>query len=209
MRPLARFSLLPRDRTFFDLFIEAGQNSVHAATLLDRMMRKWPEEAGISREILKAEQEGDRITHDIIKRLNTTFVTPIDREDIYGLATQMDDIVDFTEEAADFLGLYKIEAPMEQASALTKVLVASCEQLAMGLEHLREFKDLDKYWIEIHRLENEGDRISRDAVASLFSNGIDPMIVIRWKDMFAVLENAIDATETAAQILEGIVIKNS
>jgi predicted phosphate transport protein (TIGR00153 family) len=209
MRALARFSLLPRDRTFFDLFIEAGQNSVHAATLLDRMMRRWPEEAGISREILKAEQEGDRITHDIVKRLNTTFVTPIDREDIYGLATQMDDIVDFTEEAADFLGLYKIEAPMEQASALTKVLVASCEQLAMGLEHLRDFKDLDKYWIEIHRLENEGDRISRDAVASLFSNGIDPMIVIRWKDMFAVLENAIDATETAAQILEGIVIKNS
>jgi predicted phosphate transport protein (TIGR00153 family) len=209
MRPLARFSLLPRDRTFFDLFIEAGQNTVHAATLLDRMMRKWPEEAGISREILKAEQEGDRITHDIVKRLNTTFVTPIDREDIYGLATQMDDIVDFAEEAADFLGLYKIEAPMEQATALTKVLVASCEQLAMGLEHLRDFKDLDKYWIEIHRLENEGDRISRDAVASLFSNGIDPMVVIRWKDMFAVLENAIDATETAAQILEGIVIKNS
>jgi predicted phosphate transport protein (TIGR00153 family) len=206
---LARFSLLPRDRTFFDLFIEAGQNTVHAATLLDRMMNRWPEEAGISREILKAEQEGDRITHDIIKRLNTTFVTPIDREDIYGLATQMDDIVDFTEEAADFLGLYKIEAPMEQAGALTKVLVASCEQLAMGLEHLRDFKDLDKYWIEIHRLENEGDRISRDAVASLFSNGIDPMVVIRWKDMFAVLENAIDATETAAQILEGIVIKNS
>ena len=209
MRLLARFSLLPRDRTFFDLFIEAGQNSVHAATLLDRMMHKWPEEAGISREILKAEQEGDRITHDIIKRLNTTFVTPIDREDIYGLATQMDDIVDYTEEAADFLGLYKIEAPMEQATALTKVLVAACEQLAMGLEHLRDFKDLDKYWIEIHRLENEGDRISRDAVASLFSNGIDPMVVIRWKDMFAVLENAIDATETAAQTLEGIVIKNS
>jgi len=209
MRHLARFSLLPRDRTFFDLFIEAGQNTVHAATLLDRMMNKWPEEDGISREILKAEQEGDRITHEIIKRLNTTFVTPIDREDIYGLATRMDDIVDFTEEAADFLGLYKIEAPMEQATALTKVLVASCEQLAMGLEHLRDFKDLDKYWIEIHRLENEGDRISRDAVASLFSNGIDPMVVIRWKDMFAVLENAIDATETAAQILEGIVIKNS
>jgi uncharacterized protein len=209
MRLLARFSLLPRDRTFFDLFLEAGQNSVHAATLLDRMMHKWPEEAGISREILKAEQEGDRITHDIIKRLNTTFVTPIDREDIYGLATRMDDIVDYTEEAADFLGLYKIEAPMEQAGALTKVLVAACEQLAMGLENLRDFKDLDKYWIEIHRLENEGDRISRDAVASLFSNGIDPMVVIRWKDIFAVLENAIDATETAAQILEGIVIKNS
>ncbi|HEY8502128.1 MAG TPA: DUF47 family protein [Solirubrobacterales bacterium] len=206
---MARFSLLPRDRTFFDLFIEAGQNTVHASRLLDEMMHTWPEDEGLSREILKAEQEGDRITHDIIKRLNSTFVTPIDREDIYGLATQMDDIVDFTEEAADFLGLYKIEAPMAQAQALTKVLVASCEQLAMGLENLPSFQNLDKYWIEIHRLENDGDRISRDAVASLFSNGIDPMVVIRWKDMFAVLEEAIDATETAAQILEGIVIKNS
>ena len=204
-----RFSLLPRDRTFFDLFIEAGQNAVNAARLLDQMMHSWPDDSGLSREILKAEQEGDRITHEIIKRLNSTFVTPIDREDIYSLATQMDDIVDYAEEAADFLGLYKIEAPMSQATALTKVLVAACEQLAEGLEHLPEFKDLDKYWIEIHRLENEGDRISRDAVASLFSNGIDPMVVIRWKDMFAVLEEAIDATETAAQILEGIVIKNS
>jgi predicted phosphate transport protein (TIGR00153 family) len=204
-----RLSLLPRDRTFFDLFIQAGQNSLNAARLLDQMMNSWPDDAGIGREVLKAEQEGDKITHDIIQRHNQTFVTPIDREDIYGLATRMDDIVDYTEEAADFLALYQIEAPMTQAQDLTKVLVQSCEQLAMGLEHLPDFKDLDKYWIEIHRLENEGDRISRDAVASLFSNGIDPMVVIRWKDIFAVLENAIDATETAAQILEGIVIKNS
>jgi predicted phosphate transport protein (TIGR00153 family) len=206
---VVRLSLLPRDQTYFDLFIQAGQNSLQAARLLDRMMDTWPDDEGLGREVLKAEQEGDRITHDIIRRLNTTFVTPIDREDIYGLATQMDDIVDFTEEAADFLALYKIEAPMAQAQALTKVLVQACEQLAAALEHLPDFKDLDRYWIEIHRLENEGDRISRDAVASLFSNGIDPMVVIRWKDMFAVLENAIDATETAAQIIEGIVIKNS
>ena len=206
---MARFSLLPRDRTFFDLFIEAGQNTVKTAKLLDEMMGTWPDSGDLAQQVVEAEHEGDRITHEIVQRLNSTFVTPIDREDIYGLATQMDDIVDFAEEAADFLGLYKIEAPMEQAQALTKVLVAACEQLAAGLEHLPEFKDLDKYWIEIHRLENEGDRISRDAVASLFSNGIDPMVVIRWKDMFAVLENAIDATETAAQIIEGIVIKNS
>jgi len=206
---VARLSLLPRDSTFFDLFIEAGQNTVQAARLLDEMMGSWPDSGDIGREILKAEQEGDRITHDIIQRLNSTFVTPIDREDIYGLATQLDDVVDYTEEAADLLGLYKIEAPMEQAQALTKVLVQACEQLAEGLEHLREFSGLDRYWIEIHRLENEGDRISRDAVASLFSNGIDPMMVIRWKDVFVVLENAIDSTETAAQILEGIVIKNS
>jgi uncharacterized protein len=204
-----RLSLLPRDSAFFELFVEAGQNALHAARLLDEMMGSWPDAGGLGRDILKAEQEGDRITHDIVQRLNHTFVTPIDREDIYGLATQMDDIVDYTEEAADFLGLYKIEAPMEQAGALTKVLVGACEQLAEALGGLRNFKGLEKYWIEIHRLENEGDRISRDAVASLFSNGIDPMVVIRWKDIFAVLENAIDATETAAQILEGIVIKNS
>jgi uncharacterized protein len=206
---MARLSFISRDGAFFELFIESGQNTLHAARLLDRMMGTWPDDGGLGREILKAEQEGDRITHDIIQRLNTTFVTPIDREDIYGLATQMDDIVDYVEEAADFLGLYQIEAPMAQAQALTTVLVGACEQLASGLQNLRGFKDLERYWIEIHRLENEGDRISRDAVASLFSNGIDPMVVIRWKDMFAVLENAIDATETAAQILEGIVIKNS
>jgi uncharacterized protein len=206
---VARFSLVPRDRVFFDLFIEAGRNSLRAAQLLDRMMTDWPDDAGLARDVLKAEQEGDRITHDIFQRLNSTFVTPIDREDIYGLATQLDDIVDYTEEAADFLGLYKIEAPMEQAQALTKVLVGACGQLAEALEHLREFRGLDKYWIEIHRLENEGDRISRDAVASLFSDGIDPMVVIRWKDIFAVLERAIDSTETAAHTLAGIVIKNS
>jgi predicted phosphate transport protein (TIGR00153 family) len=203
------FSLVPRDRTFFDLFVEAGENTLRAARLLKDMLENWPDEGGLSRDILKAEQEGDRITHDIVRRLNTTFVTPIDREDIYGLATQMDDIVDYTEEAADFLGLYKIEAPMDQAQQMADVLVKSCEQLSGALGELRGFKDLEHYWIEIHRLENEGDRISRDAVASLFANGIDPMVVIRWKDIFDVLEQAIDATETAAHILEGIAIKNS
>ena len=197
------------DRQFFDLFEEAGGNIQRAVSLLEELLNAYPDRNELAREILICEQDGDRITHDIIQRLNQTFVTPIDREDIYELASALDDVVDLAEEVADYLGLYKIEAPMAQAQALTKVLVASCEQLAMGLEHLPEFKDLDKYWIEIHRLENDGDRISRDAVASLFSNGIDPMMVIRWKDVFAVLEEAIDATETAAQILEGIVIKNS
>jgi predicted phosphate transport protein (TIGR00153 family) len=202
-------SLVPRDRVFFDLFNEAGQNTLRAARLLQEMLQEWPDDRGLAREILLAEQEGDRITHDIVQRTNSTFVTPIDGEDIYGLATQVDDIVDFIEETADFMGLYKIEAPMDQAQAMADVLVKCCEQLATILAELRGFDGLEQYWIEIHRLENEGDRISRDAVASLFSNGIDPMVVIRWKDMFAVLEEAIDATETAAQIIEGIVIKNS
>jgi len=202
-------SLVPRDRVFFDLFAQAGQNTVKAARLLEQMIQGWPEEGGLAREIVLAEQEGDRLTHEIVNRVNSTFVTPIDGEDIYGLATQLDDIVDHIDETADFMGLYRIEAPMEQSVALAEVLVRSCEQLEAALENLRGFKDLEKYWIEIHRLENEGDRLYRDAVASLFANGIDPMFVIRWRDIFLRLERAIDATETAAHILEGIVIKNA
>ncbi len=202
-------SLVPRDRVFFDLFNKSGQNSLRAARLLKDMLEQWPDEKGYAREILLAEQEGDKITHDIVQRVQSTFVTPIDGEDIYALATQLDDVVDYIDETADFLGLYKIEAPMEQSLAMADVLVKCCEQLAQALEHLRGFKDLDRYWIEIHRLENDGDRLYRDAVASLFANGIDPMVVIRWKDLFAVLERAIDACETAAHILEGIVIKNA
>ena len=202
-------SLVPKDRVFFDLFNQAGQNSLRASRLLKQMLENWPDEAGLAREILLAEQEGDKITHSIIQRVNTTFVTPIDGEDIYALASGLDDIVDYIDETADFMGLYKIEAPMEQSLALADVLVKSCEQLALALEHLSNFKDLEKYWIEIHRLENDGDRLYRDAVASLFANGIDPMVVIRWKDLFTVLERAIDATETAAHILEGVVIKNA
>jgi predicted phosphate transport protein (TIGR00153 family) len=206
---VARFSLVPKDRVFFDLFAEGGQNTLRTAKLLRDLLERWPDEGGLATDILKAEQEGDRVTHDIIRRLNTTFVTPIDREDIYALATQMDDIVDDIEETADFMGLYQIEAAMDQSLAMAEVLVKSCEQLYGLLQNLRGFKDLDHYWIEIHRLENDGDRIYRDAVASLFSNGIDPMVVIRWRDIYLRLERAIDATETTASILEGIVIKNA
>jgi predicted phosphate transport protein (TIGR00153 family) len=206
---VARFSLVPKDRVFFDLFTEAGQNTLRASKLLRDMLGQWPEDRGLSRDILKAEQEGDRITHGIIQRLNTTFVTPIDREDIHTLATQLDDIVDYIEEVADFMGLYRIEAPMDQAQQLAVVLVKSCEQLYGLLQNLRGFKDLENYWIEIHRLENDGDRIYRDAVASLFAERVDPMVVIRWRDIFLRLERAIDATETSASIVEGIVIKNS
>jgi len=202
-------SLVPRDRVFFDLFNRAGQNTLQAAQLLKKMLEGWPDEGGLAREILLAEQEGDKITHEIVQRVNSTFVTPIDGEDIYRLATQLDDIVDYIDETADFMGLYSVEAAMDQSVALADVLVKCCEQLAVALEHLRDFKDLDKYWIEMHRLENEGDRLYRDAVASLFANGIDPMVVIRWRDIFLRLERAIDATESAAHILEGIVIKNA
>src|SRR3954452_17100848 len=208
---MARLSQVfaPRDREFFDLFEEQAGNIARAADLLDQMLGRWPDNADLARDILICEQEGDRITHDIIKRLNQTFVTPIDREDILALASALDDVVDYTEEVADFLGLYKIEAPMDQSLQLSAVLRDCCRQLVEAMSRLRGFKDMSHYIIEMHRLENDGDRIVREALASLFDNGVDPMVVIRWKDIFERQEAAIDATEHAANILEGIVIKNS
>jgi predicted phosphate transport protein (TIGR00153 family) len=173
------------------------------------MLRNFPETKGLARDILICEQEGDRITHDIIHRLNNTFVTPIDREDILELASRIDDVVDFTEEVADYLGLYKIEAPMEQAQRLAHILFQSTRQIVEAIPRMRDFKDISHFTVEVNRLENEGDRVVREAIASLFDNGIDPMVVIRWKDLFERLEDAIDATEHVANVLEGIVIKNS
>src|SRR5215210_6459030 len=202
--------LAPRDREFFDLFEEAGGNILRAADLLDRMLRNFPEKGGdLARDILICEQEGDRITHDVIRRLNETFVTPIDREDIYALASALDDVVDYTEEVADYLGLYKIEAPFEQAQQLAHVLYQAARQISEAMPKLRDFGDISHYTVEVNRLENGGDRIVREAMASLFDNGIDPMVVIRWKDIFERLEEAIDACEHVANVLEGIVIKNS
>ncbi len=197
------------DREFFDLFERAGLNIVRAAELLDEMLARYPETADLARDILACEHDGDRLTHDVINRLNQTFVTPIDREDILQLASALDDIVDYTEEVADYLGLYKIEAPMAQAQRLAGVLRDATRQIAAAIPLMRDFKDTREHMLEVHRLENEGDRITREAIASLFETGIDPMVVIRWKDIFERLENAIDSTERAAFILEGIVIKNA
>jgi uncharacterized protein Yka (UPF0111/DUF47 family) len=194
---------VPQGREFFDLFEESTGNLVRAAELLDEMLRHFPDRKDLAREIKAVENDGDRVTHDILQRLNQTFVTPIEREDILQLASALDDVVDFTEEAADLLVLYKIEAPMDQAQALASILVDACRQIALGMPRLRSFD------VEIHRLENEGDRVAREAVASLFEGGIDPMVVIRWKDIFDRLEDAIDATERVADVLEGIVIKNA
>ena len=199
----------PREREFFNLFEEAVRNIVRAAEMLERMLDQWPDHGELGRDVLVCEQEGDRITHDIIHRLNQTFVTPIDREDILSLASGLDDIVDLIEEVADFLGLYRIEAPMSQAQELARILHHACRELEQAVPRLRTFGDISHFTVEIHRLENDGDRVVREAVASLFDNGIDPMFVIRWKDIFERLEAAIDACERVANILEGIVIKNS
>ena len=208
---MARLSqvFVPKDREFFDLFEEAATNVVRGADLLDQMLRSYPESRDLARDILICEQEGDRITHDLIKRLNNTFVTPIDREDIILLASALDDIIDLTEEVSDYLGLYKIEAPMEQSQRLAHILLQASRQIAEAMPRMRDFRDISHYTVEINRLENDGDRIVREAVASLFEGGIDPMVVIRWKDLFERLEEAIDACERVANVLEGIVIKNA
>jgi uncharacterized protein len=200
----------PRDRAYFELFEEAGRNALLATELLERLLENFPDSRELAGEILECEHEGDRITHDIIDRLNHTFVTPIDREDILALASALDDIVDYTEEVADYLGLYRIEAPMDQAISLAHVLSMSCKEIGKAIPLLRGFKaEISEHTVEVNRLENEGDRITREAVASLFDARIDPMVVIRWKDIFERLEAAIDSTEHVADILYGIVIKNS
>jgi len=206
---MPRFSLVPKDREFFELFSEAGSNIRRVGELLDDLMARWPDEEGLRREILICEQEGDRITHDIIYRLNATSVTPLDREDIYALAAVLDDIVDYAEEVADYLGLYQVEAPNDQAQALSGILREACRNVDEALTRLRGMRDLNHYFVEINRLENDGDRVVREAIASLFVGGIDPTLIIRWKDLFERLEQSIDSCERAANILEGIVVKHA
>src|SRR4051812_38942890 len=199
----------PKDREFFDLFEEAAGNVAKAADLLDQMLGTWPDRPELARQILICEQDGDRVTHEVFQRLNQTFVTPIDREDIIELASALDDVVDFTEEVADYFILYKIEAPMEQAQRMAHILVEATRNIQQAVPRMRGFKDITHQTIEIHRLENDGDRVVREAVASLFDDGIDPMVVIRWKDIYERLEHAIDATEHVANVIQNIVLKNS
>jgi uncharacterized protein Yka (UPF0111/DUF47 family) len=179
--------------------------------LLRDLLTDYPEQSGLARDILLCEQEGDRIAHDILYRLagNGHRRAALDAADVHALAGALDDIVDFVEEAADQLGLYGVEAPMEQAEQIAAVLVGCAEQVAAALRGLRSGADLSAQLVEIHRLENEGDRLQRAAVADLFANGIDPMMLIRWKDIFDTLEAAVDACETVANVLEGMSIKRA
>jgi uncharacterized protein Yka (UPF0111/DUF47 family) len=188
---------------------EAGRNVERSATLLRELLTEFPEHASLADDLSACEREGDRITHDIIYKLNggRRVRAPFDTSDGYALATALDDIVDHTEQAAAQLGLYGVEATMEQAISFADVLVAAGAQIVVALRSLHAGEDLSSALVEIHRLENEGDRLQRDGVASLFAQGIDPMVVIRWKDIFESLEAAVDACETVAHVLEGITLK--
>jgi predicted phosphate transport protein (TIGR00153 family) len=196
-----------RDERLLELLEESGRNVCRSGELLDEMLADYPERASLAREILLCEQEGDRIAHDVIYHLAGNGKGPFDSRDVYDLVSALDDIVDYAEQTADSLGLYGIEAPMEQAQELASVLARASAVVQRALEQLHTHGDMNGALVEIHELENEGDRISRDAIASLFATGIDPMVVIRWKDIFDTLEQAIDSCETVAHVLEGIALK--
>ncbi len=199
------------DPELLTLFEESARNVQRATLLLRDLLKDYPEQSGLARDILLCEQEGDRIAHDILYRLAGagTRRAALDAADVHALAGALDDVVDYAEEAADQLGLYGVEAPMEQAQQVADVLVGCSEHVAAALRGLRNGAELSPHLVEIHRLENEGDRLQRAAVAGLFANGIDPMMLIRWKDIFDTLEEAVDACETVANVLEGISIKRS
>ena len=197
------------DPELMGLVEESGRNVQRCGLLLRELLIDYPEHATLAQDLKVCEQEGDRITHDIIHRLagRGRVRAPFDAGDGYALATALDDIVDYAEQVAAQMGLYGVEASMEQAVDFSEVLVGAGEQIAQALRCLRTGTDMGPHLVEIHRLENEGDRLQRDGVASLFAGGIDPMVVIRWKDIFESLEAAVDACETVAHVLEGITLK--
>jgi len=205
-----RFSLTPRTTEFYVLFGKAGENALDVARLVERRFREHPN-SGVTQEQVKAvETAGDGLTRDLINLLNTQYVTPFDREDIYQLATVIDDVVDYLEEASDLLGLYGVEMPTRHAVEQCGVIVRACGQLATACDNLKGLRGVQEALIELKSLEDKGDRILREALAALFrGDGIDPLIVIRWKDIYEALERALDACETAANVIANIVVKNA
>lgn len=205
---MPRFRLVPQNRAFYELFDRAAANLVETAELLVELLEHYPDRSQLVARIKDREHVGDDVTHEIVLMLNKTFVTPIDREDVYDLASALDDICDLMDQVADELSLYRVEsvqpAAVEQARVVRRAVVILAEAIA-ALDGLRDIGDL---LVAIHTLEDEGDRIVRDAVAGLFANGLDPLVVIRWKDIYQDLEQAIDGCERAAHVLESVYLKN-
>ena len=203
-----RLSLVPKSTEFYDLFTAAGENVLAAARLAEERFRTFPQTVIGQAEVKRLENEGDEFTKRIIELLNTQYITPFDREDIYELAKEIDDVVDFIEHASDLLDLYKTGRPMDGALEQCRILVAAAENLAKSLAELRGLRSVERYVREIKRLEDDGDRVVREAIAELFANHVDPVEVIRWKDIFEALEDAIDACETVSDVVGNIVVKN-
>ncbi|HEY7794414.1 MAG TPA: DUF47 family protein [Gaiellaceae bacterium] len=205
-----RLRLTPRTSEFYDLFTRAGENALEAARKAEARFREYPNSTISQADVKAVETEGDDITRELINLLNTQYVTPFDREDIYELTTAIDDVVDYIEEASDLLELYGVESATKHAVEQCRILVQAVEQLALALQRLKGIRGIQDALIELKRFEDEGDRVHHDAVAALFRDDrIDPLIVIRWKDIYEALERALDACDTAATVIGNILVKNT
>src|SRR5919206_1613426 len=204
---MARVSLVPQNREFFRLFSRASENAVGISQLLLRLLEDFPTNGDLLREIKDFEHEGDRLTRELVDLLNRTFVTPFDRDDMYQLATALDDVCDYVDEAAGSIVGYGVTEIREAARRQADVILRSAEKLREAVERVDGFKDSSRQLHDLRDLEDEGDRLNRDAVANLFSSNDDAMDVIRWKDIHEQLEEAVDACENAADVLEAILVK--
>jgi predicted phosphate transport protein (TIGR00153 family) len=199
--------LTPQKREFFVLFSKASANACAIAGALVELLERWPDKEKL-RDIRELEHEGDRLTHEVINLLNRTFVTPLDRDDMYRLASVIDDVCDHIDEAADNIDAYEVTEVPEKARLQAEVIHRAAARLNEAVELLEGFKDSARQLAALRELEDEGDRISREAIADLFRSGADPLTIIRWKDIHEQLEEAVDACENAADGLEAILVKN-
>jgi uncharacterized protein len=200
--------LTPQKKEFFDLYSQASANAREIARLLCELVEGWPGSRPLLPAIRDAEHEGDRLTGEVIGLLNRTFVTPFDRDDMFRLATVIDDVCDHVDEAADNIDLYEVKAVPPLAVEQARVVYRAASELHDALELLEGFGDSKRQLGAVRQLEDEGDRLSRQAVADLFRSGADPLTVIRWKDIHEQIEEAVDACENVADVLEAILVKN-
>jgi predicted phosphate transport protein (TIGR00153 family) len=200
--------LTPQKRQFFSLFTQASANARDIARVLVDLLDDWPESREKLRDIRELEHEGDRLTHEVINLLNRTFVTPFDRDDMYRLASVIDDVCDHIDEAADNIDAYEVRNVPEKARQQAEVIHRAASRLHEAVERLEGFKDSSRQLAALRELEEEGDRLSREAIVELFRSGADPLTIIRWKDIHEQLEEAVDACENAADVLEAILVKN-
>ncbi len=204
-----RLSLLPKKSEFFVLFEQAAQNAVEAAEALAKLFGDFTEVEIKVRDIHAIEHYGDKLSHEIVRHLNETFVTPLDREDIVGLASKIDDITDVCYDVSELVQLFKVKTIRPQAVRQAKVLGSAASEVLLMLKNLEGLKNLEPHWIKIHTLENEGDQIWREAVAELFAGTDDAIEIIKWKDIYSLVEVAIDRCEDVANIVETIMVKHS
>ena len=204
-----RFSLIPRDEQFFELYRATTAEIRAAATELEAMLDADPPDASRLETIRDAEHRCDTLTHDTIQRLHRTFITPFDREDLYALAASLDDVMDAIDHTASLVGLYRITSLPRGARELAHVVTASAERLDAIVGALADRKPVQPHAVEINRLENDGDRIYQEAIQTLFDTVTDPILIIKWKDLLDVLEQITDECEDVANVIEGVVVKHS